>query len=132
MQFEKRISEITFIRKWESLNCVHNVYVVLAWECEMGLVAGHWLCFRNSFVFLFVIIRIRENVSELRNYSNNLLSLTIWPVSVEMKSQIKLRDVIEHSQGERGEDQTEQQEQSHTGFVKCLQWKHLWSVLDAL
>lgn len=125
MQFEKRNSEITFIHKWESLNCVHKVILVLAWECEMGLVAGHWLCFRNSFVFLFVIICIRENVSELHNYSNNLLCLTNWPVSVEMKSQIKLRDVIENSQGERSEDQTKQQKQSHTAFVKCLQSKLL-------
>ena len=45
-----------------------------------------------------------------------------------MKSQVKLRDVIEHSQRERSEDQTKQKKQSNTGFVNCLQLEPLPSV----
>ena len=102
---------------------------VLSWECELGLVAGHWLCFWYSFMFIFIFLYIREDVSEfsfwLHFYDGHNLC---WPVSMKMKSQVKLRDVIEYSQRERSENQTKQKKQSNTGFVNCLQLKPLPSV----
>ena len=103
---EKIHSEIT-CNENESYKIFYEMNKVLSWECELGLVAGHWLCFWYSFMFIFIFLCIREDVSEfsfwLHFYDGHNLC---WPVSMKMKSQVKLRDVIEHSQRERSEDQT--------------------------
>ena len=60
---EKIHSEIT-CNENESYKIFYEMNKVLSWECELGLVAGHWLCFWYSFMFIFIFLCIREDVSE--------------------------------------------------------------------
>ena len=60
---EKIHSEIT-CNENESYKIFYEMNKVLSWECELGLVAGHWLCFWYSFMFIFIFLCFREDVSE--------------------------------------------------------------------
>ena len=47
------------------------------------------------------------------------------PVSVEMKSQIELRNVVEYGESEGGQDQSEEEEEADASFVESLVLRHV-------
>ena len=47
------------------------------------------------------------------------------PVSVEMESQVELRNVVEDGEGEGGEDKSEEEKEADASFVESLVLSHV-------